>query len=352
MRILGIMSGSSLDGIDLATVVFDEADPSDWRLENSKCYSFGSQLKNRLELSLELQARGLAELEADYTDFIAECILDFQKAFPEAFSYCSVHGHTLVHDVENKFSWQMLNAGLLSSLTNKHIVTDFRNQDLGYGGLGTPMAALIDRDLFSDFDYCINLGGIANISYGEDEAYRAYDIAPCNQVHDHLAKMCSMEYDESGQLGRQGVLDERLLNELLLLAAAKKISPAIDNSWIREYWIPKLPSSTVSPQDLLRTHYEFIARHISSLCSKADSKVLLSGGGAKNQYLVELIQSNLRPSVQLHLPDPGIIDFKECILMSYMAYKRIKKELNFIKESTGAGQEVSAGAIYYCKSLD
>jgi len=343
MRILAIMSGSSLDGVDLATVVFEEKNGFSWNLEYTQSYDLDENLKRDLKDIVERSVQDLAVIQFHYTSFIGNCIAQFNSEFKCEFDYCSIHGHTVLHAPEIMTSWQLLNPGMLSSMCKMHIVTDFRNQDMGAGGIGTPMAALIDKDLFSEFDYCINLGGIANISFMDDENLFAFDIAPCNQVHNYYAQKSGLEYDISGQLASKG----KFVEEMYMAMMKIDIPKAIDNSWIKDMWIPFLEGFQEKNDDVLFTHYKFLVQLISNIVTKKKSKVLLSGGGAKNQYFVECLSIGIKDRAEVCLPDEILIDFKECILMAYLAYKRIKRESNFLKECTGADVSVCGGAIYY-----
>jgi anhydro-N-acetylmuramic acid kinase len=345
------MSGSSLDGLDMATVEFNEEDGFKWRIVNCRSYSLDDSLRRDLSNALNCSVRDIALLQNRYSRFIAERIKDFENEFQDGFEYCSIHGHSLLHDIEFGHSWQLLNAGQVSGLANKHVVADFRNQDMAKGGIGTPMAALVDRDLFKEYRYCINLGGIANISYTTGDKEFAYDIAPCNQVHNYFAQKLGFEFDEGGLLAREVEIDQVLFEKLLALAAAKKIPKAIDNSWIHKVWIPMLESSPLNERLILRTHYSFLVQLISDICTVEGSKLLLTGGGAKNVLFVELLEDKLKNSLELHVPEEKLIDNKEAVLMAYMAYKRIRKEANFIGECTGADSNVCAGAIYYCNTI-
>lgn len=351
MRILGLMSGSSLDGVDIAELEFGQAGTLDWHLKSCHSYEIPEGLTHRLRQALELKAPALAELQHDYTDFLVSCISRFTDEYRPLAKYISLHGHTLLHRREIAFSWQMVNAGYLSVKSGLHVLTDFRNQDMAAGGIGTPMAAIIDRDLFPEFNICINLGGIANITIKKNTSVEAYDLAPCNQVHNYYATLLGAVMDKDGFLCRDVLPDNSLVNKLMTSDYVLGSSPKyIDNAWIQKKWIKDIIGYDLDPAVCLRSHYEFLAQLIANVC-QVETKVLVTGGGAKNSFFIELLKEKVHDA-QVIVPDVNIIDFKECILMAYMAYKRIRKEKNFIPEATGAKNSSSAGALYFNINTD
>ena len=340
---IGVMSGSSLDGIDLAMVRFSKDDTLKWELIQSKCYAI-SDLKDRLQSSLNLSVRELAILESDYSTFLAECIIDF--AADTRVDCCGIHGHTLLHMPSKKVSWQLQNGGMIAEMTGITTICDFRNQDMVLGGQGTPMAVIADRDLFPGYDYYINLGGIANISYQIDRKWTAYDLFPCNQVLNYYAGQLGKVYDEDGDFARSGTVHPPLLESLLSIDYLHQSPPkSIDNQWIKNQWISVMDSYDISPEDKMRTHCECMVEHLVKTIDRENSKVLITGGGAYNTFFIEQLKKNL-PEGSVEIPPRQIIDYKEAVLMSYMAYLRLTEQTNFISSATGASRDVCGGAIY------
>lgn len=348
MNIIGIMSGSSLDGIDMACVHFNDIGGIQYEITATQTFALPDELRQKLRHIVDMNAFELSKVESSYTQFIADLVIRFCKNYKLECTVLGVHGHTVLHLPDIQSSWQLLNAGMLSSLTEKSVVSDFRNQDMALGGQGTPMAALIDRDFFSDYAAVINLGGIANVSIFQDGTQEAYDICPCNQVHDVLAGKMQLPFDKDGLLGANGHVDEELLDKLIQHDYLKIPPPkSLDNTWIREEWLPILESTSISVNDALRTHYECVAICLRNALSDLKGKILLTGGGAKNKFLIDLLkQITQRDDIEIELPENRLIDFKESFLMAYMAFKRIKMQSNFIKECTGASKDVIAGALY------
>lgn len=347
------MSGSSLDGIDLAEVEFNETQSVSWKLLNKAHYSLDSDLCNALNNSRSLRIDQYCVLQARYSQYISACLLDFKSRFSSDSKYCSIHGHTVLHNPELPYSLQMLNPAYISSRAGMHVLHDFRNQDMALGGQGTPMAVLADRDLFPGYDFYINFGGIANVSFRHNNSWTAYDLCPCNQVHNYFSGKLGFDFDRDGTLGKQGSANEEIIDALMRSDYIKSMPPkSIDNQWIKESWIPLLEKSGAGEHDILATHYRFIARIISNLVSGKESKILCTGGGAKNTYLISLINALLPDNTDLVVPDEEILDYKESILMAYMAYCRINYKCNFIPEASGASRAVCAGSLYYNNAID
>lgn len=345
MKGIGIMSGSSLDGLDLALVDFSNIAQGDWSLIQSETFDLESNLKKRLHDILNQNAWDIAKTQSLFSKFVSDSILSFISGQPKV-DFCAIHGHTVLHAVEDQFSWQLLNGGYVSQTVRLNVVCDFRNQDMALGGQGTPMAVLADKYLFSNFDYYINLGGIANISYHQNDKWAAYDLFPFNQVLNYYAQKCDKEFDANGDLGRSGVVSEKLLDALSNEDYIKKPFPkSIDNSWIHNYWIKRIESYKLNPQDSIRTYMEFAVQVVKRIINKKQSKLLMTGGGAHNKYFIELLSDSLN-QCRVEVPERNIVDYKEAILIAYAGYLRIMGQSNFINDATGATEPTIGGAVY------
>ncbi len=350
MLAIGIMSGSSLDGLDLAIVDFDIDDSvqlKDWKLLKSKTVELPEELKQSLSQLIESTAITIAYTNASFSKFIADSILDFKAEIDiESPIIVGVHGHTVAHFPEEGISWQLLNGGYICAKIGLPVVCDFRNQDIAYGGQGTPMAVLADRDLFRGYDYYINLGGIANVSYLTHGNWMAYDLFPCNQVLNHYAAMLGHVYDRDGEISALGNVNQALLNQMLSDSYITQAAPkSIDNTWVRNHWIKMMDDYNLSPADCLRTQVEFMTIDIVNTISRAGSKVLITGGGAHNKYFVNLLKTKL-PTAEFSISDRQLIDYKEAILIAYAAVLRWQSQPNFIANATGASRNSIGGAVY------
>ena len=347
MRVLGVMSGSSMDAIDVVSVYFDDSNGLSWQLEHSKAFAMPEELKVDLSKVNNQKALGIAKTESAFSLFISQCIAEFREDIAEQVDLVSIHGHTLLHIPDISASWQLLNGGMVAALTRLKVICDFRNQDMALGGQGTPMAVIADRDLYPGYDYYLNMGGIANISYLKNEQWCAYDIAPCNQVNNYYAQKLGLEFDESGHVASRGKVHNVLLDRLLKDDYIQKEFPkSIDNSWIKEYWIPLFESFDLSPRDSLRTNIEFLVNVLEKEVSHLKGSILFSGGGVKNSFFINEVKRLQQIGYSCVVPDGEIIDFKESVLMAYMGYLRMKGQNNFISSATGAERDCLGGAIY------
>ena len=347
MNGIGIMSGSSLDGIDIALVSFDDNVPTSWQLVAYRTYSVPEEIAQALRSITKLHAHEIAAIESQYSKFIADCILSFSLVHQQAPDFISIHGHTVLHLPEQQTSWQLLNGGYIAAICNKTVICDFRSSDMALGGQGTPMAVLADKDLFQGFDYYINLGGIANISYKDGNNWLAFDLFPFNQVLNHFANQKNKKFDEDGGLAIQGKINDAVLSFLLEHDYISKQHPkSLDNKELKELWIDPLNLFNIKPEDVLRTYNEFTVIVFRTILAQGSS-VFLSGGGAKNKYFISMLKGKAsEKNIEINIPNPEIVDYKEAILIAYAGYKRLKGEPNFIASATGATNNAIGGAVY------
>lgn len=338
------MSGSSLDGVDIALVGFQD---KKWGIQKAKTYQLPEALKISLRSSTHQRAIELAHTESSFSNFISDCLIEFITADKKV-DVIGIHGHTILHLPEIETSWQLLNGGMVAAKCELPVVSDFRNQDMALGGQGTPMAVIADRDLFAGHDYYLNLGGIVNISEDKNGQWIAYDICPCNQVLNHFSSKVGMEYDKDGILSSQGNISSDLLHQLSADGFYIQAPPkSIDNSWVRDKVIKLVESYKLSTEDILRTVIEFISNQISKTISRDNSSLYVTGGGAKNKFLIKTLQEKLSgKKTTVFVPDETIIDYKEAVLIAYCAVLRIHAQPNFMAKVSGASSNAIGGALY------
>ncbi len=343
MICLGIMSGSSLDGLDMAMVEFLSSEQLDWKLLNSHTFPLSNELKSDLRSVVNANIGELLKTQNVFTQFVSQSIDTFINAssIPEV---CGIHGHTIVHSLSENYSWQMVNAGYISSKNQINVVADFRNQDIALGGQGAPMAVIADRDLFTGYKYYINLGGIANISYMRGNQWYAYDVCPFNQVLNYFANKLGLEYDENGQIASKGQLNQELLKRLWRMDYnSKSIPKSLDNQEVKKKWIDLIESFNLGPSDCLRTFIAFAAQLIHQQVAQDFGNIFITGGGAYNQFFIQQLE---QLGLEVVVPSEAIIEYKEAVLMAYMAYLRISNQVNFINHASGSSQASISGALY------
>jgi len=343
MTIAGVMSGSSLDGLDIAIV--DLKRNGSWELKDTFAMAYDNEWIERLQQFHTLSASEYVKLKYDYSYLIGGMLKDIfsDQNTPE---YISFHGHTLMHSPENGFTEQIGNGAILANITGVPTITEFRNGDIARGGQGTPLAPIVEVSLFKGYDYYLNLGGIANITKVTSKKVVAYDICPCNQVMNHFSQILNQEYDKGGELAKNGTYRLSISKYLDTISYFSQAPPkSLDNNWIRKEFIPHLPNE--NPQDVMHTYARWMANHISKQVESNDSKMLVSGGGTHNTFFIQLLKEALnKKNCILEIPSKEIIDFKEAILMTVLAQKYLTNESNVLSSVTGSKKDTIGGALH------
>jgi anhydro-N-acetylmuramic acid kinase len=344
-RVLGIMSGSSLDGLDLALCGFERGNGI-WnsRILAGTAVPFPAELRTRLLDMARGSAFDLAKAHGDLGTFIGEQAAHFLRANGGAELVAS-HGHTIFHQPDVGFTTQIGCGARLAALTGLPTVVDFRSKDVALNGQGAPLVPIGERDLFPDSDAFVNLGGIANIAL-HGSSITGYDVCVCNQALNFLAGEAGQDFDRDGKIARSGRVDAALLEKL---NATPFVLRAIPRSMGREHFeaevLPLLKNSSLSLADRMRTMVEHIAAQVSSALRKRQAvKVLVTGGGAHNAFLVERLRADFPGEV--HLPDRLTIDFKEAMIFAYLGLLRWNGEVNALASVTGASRDSIGGAVY------
>lgn len=348
-NVIGTMSGTSLDGLDIAYCIFEFFD-NQWtfNIDSATTISFPPDIKDKLNTATQSSALDLMKLNNDFGNFIGEAVNEFvlkNNLNKNHIDCISSHGHTIFHQPEINLTTQIGNGANISAITKLPVICDFRSTDVALGGQGAPLVPIGDKLLFPEYDYCINLGGIANISFEENQQRIAFDICPTNIVLNRLSLELGKPYDENGTLARSGKINNELLlklNDLNYYIAPHPKSLGIE--WIENRIFPIIDSSKISTIDKLRTFTEHIAAQVSNTITSKNKKILLSGGGTFNSYLVERIKTNTHNEILI--TSNQIIDFKEALIFAFLGVLRLRKETNCIQSVTGATQNNIGGSIY------
>lgn len=341
---MGIMSGTSLDGVDLALCTFSfEGDKPSYSIQKAQTVPYSTEWKTRLRAIEKGSAEELAKLHADYGRFLGELSKDFLKGV-EA-DLISSHGHTIFHQPENGFTLQVGSGAGIAAVSGFPVVCDFRSTDVALGGHGAPLVPVGDKLLFSEYSYCLNLGGIANISFDSGLDRVAYDICPVNLVLNQLASEKGLEYDKGGAIASSGMLLPKLLEALNNLAYYSKPSPkSIGKEWVDLEVIPLLKQyQNESLNDRIHTVCHHIAYQIArAVVSQGD--LLVTGGGAYNDFLISLLKDKVKAKIVV--PDNRTIEFKEALIFAFLGALRWREEINTLGTVTGAAKDSCGGCIY------
>ncbi|MEG1556027.1 MAG: anhydro-N-acetylmuramic acid kinase [Bacteroidales bacterium] len=351
IAVLGLMSGSSLDGLDLVLCHFTYHN-SQWHYEilAAQTVPYPNEIKKRLHYAIYGSAIEYVSLDIELGRFMASSVNEFLKDRPIKPILLASHGHTIFHQPQHGITSQIGCGAVLAAQTGITTICDFRTTDVALEGQGAPLVPIGDELLFGQYDACLNLGGFSNISYRKDHKRMAFDISPCNMVLNALAQKLAKEYDENGNMARTGQCNQVLLNELNQLEYYQQLgAKSLGKEWVDDIFFPIIERSPLSLQDKLATVCHHIAYQIARSCSLIPKSqncptMLVTGGGANNRYLVELIQSYT--SCQIIIPDNLTINFKEAIIFAFLGLLRFYEQNNCLKDVTGAKSDCCGGAIY------
>ncbi|WP_111685580.1 anhydro-N-acetylmuramic acid kinase [Winogradskyella tangerina] len=344
-KVIGVMSGTSLDGIDIIYAHF--ALDGHWTFEilQAETIKYPQKWTSILSNLVQNSREELHHIDVEYSHFLANVISDFIKRNDlQQIDFVASHGHTALHQPSKGYTFQIGNLQTLANSIQQRIICDFRVQDVELGGQGAPLVPIGDRMLFSEFDYCLNLGGFANISFENDNTRIAFDICPVNIVLNHYVKDLGFEYDDKGTLASHGKIHEDLLTQLNQLDFYIQKSPkSLGLEWVKSYVFPLIDALQIEIKDVLRTVVEHIAIQISKVIDVESKSVLVTGGGAYNDFLMMRIKA--MSSSKISIPDNKIIEFKEALVFGLLGVLKDRNEINCLKSVTGARKDHSSGKI-------
>lgn len=379
---IGLMSGSSLDGLDICYVEFRDNSQSSTingkEIKNDKepgfsytilkadCIEYTPAFRERLRHASNLSAFEFAKLHTELGKYFGHLTRDFiQLNKLENIDFICSHGQTIFHQPNLGFTTQIGCGAQVAAQTNCKVVCDLRTSDIAQGGQGAPIVPIAEQYLFADYDVFLNIGGIANIAFHQNKSTLenkniiAYDICAANTVLNYLAKQKGLEYDKEGKLAQSGTVIESLLIELNAIRFCQQAAPkSLGSEHIYEDWIPLFDKYDESIEDKLATMVEHIAMQVSrsivnsqwSIDSKSngpstiDHRILITGGGALNSFLIERIQQH--SPVKVVVPDSLTVQHKEALAMAFIGLLRILEIPNCLASVTGAKKDVIGGAIY------
>lgn len=343
---IGCMSGTSLDGLDLVACrfTFDRS----WNYEILKAVTipYSHKWVNKLSTATELNALEFALLHNEYGKYTGKQVADFCIGLPEKPDLVSSHGHTIFHQPQQRLTVQIGNGACIAAASGLPTACDFRSLDVAMKGQGAPLVPVGDELLFGGYEFCLNLGGIANVSFRENGERKAFDICPVNMAFNHFTKELGYEYDLGGTLGRTGTVQEELLGLLNGLEFYRQKGPkSLGCEWFEEEFLPLIYSFQLSPADVLRTLYEHVSDQLVQATEQyPKGQILITGGGAHNVFLIELFSEKTKHKTIV--PSAQIIDFKEAVIFAFLGVLRLRHEVNCLKSVTGVHHDHSGGVIY------
>lgn len=348
LNIIGVMSGSSMDGLDVALCKFSyHKKQIHYNILKSETLSYSKNIIQLLQNIRNTSSEDFFEKDVIYGKWIGKKIHHWIQKHHLKVDTISIHGHTAFHYPEKGFSVQLGNAAQIASICQKPVIHNFRNLDIAFGGQGAPLVPIGDKLLFHQYDACINIGGIANIFIQKNST--AFDICIANLALNHFAEKLNFKYDKNGHLARRGKVHQHLLKKLNELKYLKLKPPkSLNREYFENDYLNVIRQfKDLNNYDILSTLTEHIAFQIAQSISKPNIKnVLITGGGALNNYLIKRIMY-YAPDKNIVIPDKTLVKFKEALIFALLGYLRILQIPNNVPLATGAQKNICAGEIVY-----
>jgi len=366
-NVIGLMSGSSLDGLDIAYVEFSEkAGEWNYEIKCAGCIGYDEKWAQKLQNAVHLSAKEYQLLHTDYGRYSGEMVNEFIEKFQlhHKINLIASHGHTTFHFPEKRMTHQLGDGAAIAAQTQLPVVSDLRSMDIAFGGQGAPIVPLGEKLLFGDYNYFLNIGGIANISINSKQGNNgdsslvpteiiAFDICAANRVLNMLAAEKNKPYDEDGKMAATGKINEALLEKLNALDYYNLDYPkSLANSFGTDTIYPLIKNFNLSTEDSLCTYTEHIAiqvkNSLESQFSKTDiQKLMITGGGAFNKFLIDRISNQLQEiNFEIYVPEDDVVIYKEALIMALLGVLRWREQYTVLSSVTGALRNSIGGALW------
>ena len=341
---IGVMSGTSLDGIDLVYVKFLKNEYSFFEIIHAETVSYTAEWKLLLQQAIHFSSDALLDLDVVYGKHLGSVLADFISNYKiTEIDFIASHGHTVLHQPEEGITLQIGSGVEIAKITQQKVVSDFRTQDVKLGGQGAPLVPIGDELLFSKYDFCLNLGGFSNVSFKKESKRIAFDICPVNIVLNHYANKIGLEYDENGSIASEGYLNRSLLEKLNTLAFYNKEAPkSLGLEWVQQEIFPLIDTIEEDISSVLRTFVAHIAIQISKIIKDSDS-VLITGGGVFNSFLIQEIENY--SNIKIVQASDTLINYKEALIFALLGVLKVDNQINCLKSVTGAHKNHSSGVV-------
>lgn len=354
-KVIGIMSGSSLDGIDIVFTELQEQGGSwQYEIKQATCISYDKLWHQKLQQSVFLSAKDYLLLHTAYGEFTGQKVNEFieERNLHHQVNLISSHGHTTFHLPEKKMTHQLGDGAAIAAATQLPVVSDLRSIDVAFGGQGAPIVPLGEKLLFKDYKYFLNIGGIANISIHQLDEVIAFDVCAANRILNMLAETIGLAYDDEGLVSSRGRINEDLLDKLNGLEYYKLPAPkSLANSFGTDIVYPLLASFNINVADTLCTYVEHICIQIKNSLSacKEDNvqHLFITGGGAFNSFLIKRLQENLEQiNFEIIIPAEDVVKYKEALIMALLGALRWREQYTALSSVTGASRNSIGGALW------
>lgn len=348
-RVLGLMSGTSLDGLDIACVEFQRGKRWGFKVIEAATFDYPEKWLKKLSTAHALSGESLLGLHGTFGRYLGEqCAVFLRNRKLRKIDAIASHGHTIFHQPENGFTFQLGDGAAIHAVTGLPVVSDFRSLDVQLGGEGAPLVPMGDRMLFASADICLNLGGIANISMEVNGKRKAFDLCFCNMGLNHLARKAGSSFDKHGNLASKGNVAPKLLDQLsTAYELVRRKRRSLGREFFEKAIQPLLDNEKLTLNDRLRTVCESVAAEIDEALPDdfLNLQMLTTGGGARNRFLIEVMRNRLAGKATVVLPSKEIIDFKEAIIFAFLGLLRLRNETNVLSSVTRSRRDSCSGAL-------
>lgn len=336
------MSGTSLDGVDIAYAEFSKTKKWNFKLGPCNTLSYPEEWRDKLTILHSLSDQTIQKTDIDYGKYLGKIVANFIKKNGLQVDFVCSHGHTIFHQPKNNYTLQIGDGAAIAKECQKIVICDFRSLDVSLGGQGAPLVPIGDQLLFGNYNHCLNLGGFSNVSYQSKNTQKAYDICPVNIILNRLAQQLGHAYDKGGNIAQNGNMIPSLLKQLNLLSFYQEKGPkSLGREWVEKHIQPLLNKHN-NTADLLHTFTEHIAFQMGKKLQKGNC--LITGGGTFNNYLISRLKHYAKSDI--HIPHEKIIEYKEALIFAFLGVLRYRNEVNCLSSVTGAKTDCSGGQLF------
>ncbi|MBL7771429.1 MAG: anhydro-N-acetylmuramic acid kinase [Chitinophagaceae bacterium] len=351
-RVIGTMSGSSMDGLDIAYCTLEETG-GNWTYEitQADCIAFSKEWQEQLKNITALSARELFRCHTAFGKWMGEQLNAFieKNNLEHKVHFIASHGHTVFHEPQHGMTFQMGDGASIAAVTQLPVITDLRNMDVALGGQGAPIVPIGEQFLWKDYTHFLNLGGICNITFKQDGKHIAFDVCAANRILNVLAQEAGFDFDHEGKMAARGTINQDLLIALNDQEYFRKPFPkSLANEFGTETIYSILKEYSCSIDDKLRTVTEHIVMQIDAICTAdGEQRMLVTGGGAHNTFLLARLRDTLTAKqMEVTVPDSELINYKEALVMAFIGVLRWREEENVLASVTGAQRNSIGGALW------
>lgn len=350
-KVIGLMSGTSLDGLDLAYChIWKNNNKWDFSIVNTHSISYTPEMSTKLKDAIALNAEELLIFNNWYGTWLGEQTKEFIETNNLKVDFIASHGHTVHHRPEKGLTYQIGSGQHLANASGHTAICDFRTNDVALGGQGAPLVPIGDQLFFGDYDFCLNLGGISNVSFEHNGKRVAYDIGLANMVLNHITQKIDLAYDKDGAMAKTGNINTSLLQKLNALDYYKLPFPkSTGYEWFLEKVVPIVDSTEDNIENLLHTCIHHLCEQVAIQVKEntvKKSTLWVTGGGALNSFMIKTLQEKVGSDIQVVVPSPTLIEFKEALVFALMGFLRVENETNVLNSVTGATRDSSSGVVF------